>query len=157
MQETVNLNVHVKVDDPACLAISEELNAGATEMMKAYNSTNLVNFAGVNDVWSGDSGCARDLSHYGTSSWSADCRFSCCSLHVTNLLAGSCEPAAEPAPLPLPLQAHLTLYMTDFLAEHVDAIKKVYVLHAQRLFEAEGMCEFAVFVKGRFFAHFFTR
>jgi hypothetical protein len=81
MQETVNLNVHVKVDDPACLAISEELNAGATEMMKAYNSTNLVNFAGVNDVWSCDSRCGRDLSHYATSqpnsSWSADCRFSC--------------------------------------------------------------------------------
>jgi hypothetical protein len=50
MQETVNLNVHVKVDDPACLKISEDLNAQATEMMKAYNSTNLVNFAGVNDV-----------------------------------------------------------------------------------------------------------
>jgi hypothetical protein len=50
MQATVTLNVHVKVDDPACLKIAEDLNAQATEGMKSYNSTNLVNFAGVNDV-----------------------------------------------------------------------------------------------------------
>lgn len=116
-QETVNLNVHVKVDDPACLKISEELNAQATEMMKAYNSTNLVNFAGVNDVCctftSALAMCAR-RSH-GTP---------CSATYVL-----ICTP-----------QAHLTLYMTDFLVEHVDAIKKVYVTNCPSAPQKPMLC-----------------
>ena len=50
MQETVKLNIHVKLTNSSeCYDIAKELNANATAMMAEQNVTNLVNFEDGND------------------------------------------------------------------------------------------------------------